>query len=255
MATEIERKFLVSHDGWQATAGAPARLRQGYLKDPSDGVSEVRVRITQPAVGNAFASLGVKSVGGLTRTEVEASIPVEEAEVLMELCQGRVLSKRRHVVPTGTALAFEVDVYEGLLAGLVTADCEIPNEGADVPRPDWLGEEITGRLEYANAVLCQPGRSADWLAADFRQMVAQWRTDTDFLSSAHQICGHPIYQRIVGLGPGVVPLIIEELRDEGGHWFSALQKLTGEDPAPEGSTGDYATQRQAWLDWGTAKGF
>ena len=59
---------------------------------------------------------------------------------------------------------------------------------------------------------------------------------------------HPAYQRIIGLGPSAIPLILRELQRQPGHWHWALQALTGEDPAHPGDT---VTQTaQAWLQWG-----
>lgn len=42
----------------------------------------------------------------------------------------------------------------------------------------------------------------------------------------------PSCQRIIGMGPVVVPLILEELRREPDHWFWALEMLTEDDPVP-----------------------
>ena len=43
MATEIERKFLVTGDGWHAASSGSAALRQGYLS--TSAKATVRVRI------------------------------------------------------------------------------------------------------------------------------------------------------------------------------------------------------------------
>lgn len=41
---------------------------------------------------------------------------------------------------------------------------------------------------------------------------------------------HPAYQRIIGLGPEVAPLLLRELERQPDHWFWALKALTGADP-------------------------
>ena len=60
------------------------------------------------------------------------------------------------------------------------------------------------------------------------------------------------YQQIIGLGPRVVPLVLEDLAGKGGHWFWALLVLTGNDEARGEQTMEGA--RQAWLRWGRGQG-
>jgi CYTH domain-containing protein len=90
MALEIERKFLVHGDGWRE--GAKQRLRQCYLN--RDKERTVRVRI---AGDKAF--LTIKGVThGATRVEFEYEIPIKDAEQLLELSDGPILEKNRHVL-------------------------------------------------------------------------------------------------------------------------------------------------------------
>ena len=46
-----------------------------------------------------------------------------------------------------------IDEFFGENAPLVVAEIELPNEHADFPRPDWLGEEITSHGHFTNAYL------------------------------------------------------------------------------------------------------
>lgn len=87
----------------------------------------------------------------------------------------------------------------------------------------------------------------------FQELVAKWRRDTDHISSITKTVMHPSYQQIMGMGPPVVPLILEELRDRGGHWFWALRFITRQNPADGGIEFDAA--RQAWLKWGRSEGY
>ncbi len=82
----------------------------------------------------------------------------------------------------------------------------------------------------------------------FQQLADQWRKETAHLSLAIKKVMHPAYQRIIGLGPDAVPLILLELQHKPGHWFWALKAITGEDPAQPEDTISQATQ--AWLRWG-----
>jgi hypothetical protein len=82
----------------------------------------------------------------------------------------------------------------------------------------------------------------------FRQLADQWRKETAHLSMAIKKVMHPAYQRIIGLGPDAIPLILRELQRRPGHWFWALKAITGEDPAQSESTVSQAAQ--VWLQWG-----
>ncbi|KQZ01376.1 hypothetical protein ASD45_11340 [Pseudolabrys sp. Root1462] len=150
MGVEIERKFLVASEAWRDEVASHSDIRQGYLA--VNGGNTVRVRIKDDA-----AFLTVKSAGpAIRRQEFEYPIPLNDAEALLALRCGRLIEKRRHVVPHG-ALRFEVDVFSGDLAGLVIAEIELPDETTAFVRPAWLGEEVTDDPRYANASLATNG--------------------------------------------------------------------------------------------------
>ena len=86
------------------------------------------------------------------------------------------------------------------------------------------------------------------IEATFQRLKEQWYNDTKFVSSGTKIINHPAYKQIINLGSSVIPLIIEELRQGRGHWFSALHKLTGHSPAEE-HRGNMGKMRDAWLQW------
>ncbi len=91
------------------------------------------------------------------------------------------------------------------------------------------------------------------LAQRFAEFAGKWRRETAVLSNVHRIILHPAYQRIIGLGPDAVPLILKELSQRSGHWFWALHAITGEDPVTSGATFKEAVD--TWLNWGRAKGY
>lgn len=84
----------------------------------------------------------------------------------------------------------------------------------------------------------------------FQTLAAQWRRETMPLSSSTEKVIHPAYQRIIGLGPAVIPLILQELEQNGGHWFWALRSLTGENPVEPEDAGQVAKMKDTWLAWG-----
>ncbi len=155
MAKEIERKFLVAGEGWRDQATGSKSLRQGYLAETDKLV--IRVRI----VDEAEAYLTFKSaLRGTTRAEFEYPVPLDDARALIELHQGLVIEKRRHLVPFD-GFTWEVDVFAGAHAGLVIAEIELPAEDTPFERPDWLGREVTGERRYYNASLALERPDAD----------------------------------------------------------------------------------------------
>ena len=91
------------------------------------------------------------------------------------------------------------------------------------------------------------------LEEEFRNLAAQWREETEHLSSTDAFT-HPAYQRIIGLGRDVVPLILRDLAATGAHWFWALRAITGENPVGEEDAGYVRRMTQAWLEWGRREG-
>ncbi len=89
----------------------------------------------------------------------------------------------------------------------------------------------------------------------FAKLTDEWRRETHFLSSTTAIATHPAYQRIIGMGPQVVPLILTEMQKEPGHWFWALVALTGENPVPPADQGRMTAMTDAWLKWGRENGW
>ncbi len=147
MATEIERKFLVTGDGWRSAAHQAIKMRHGYLA-ALGGAASVRVRVQ-----GTQGKLNVKAAKiGMSRAEYEYDIPEAEAEeMLATLCSGLIL-KTRYYVNVGAHL-WEVDVFEGDNAPLIVAEIELSNEEESFVRPDWIGSEVTLDHRYYNHTL------------------------------------------------------------------------------------------------------
>jgi hypothetical protein len=89
----------------------------------------------------------------------------------------------------------------------------------------------------------------------FAKLTEDWKRDSRFLSSTTAIATHPAYQRIIGLGPQVIPSILNAMQREPGHWFWALAALTGEDPVSLQDRGRIGAMTEAWLKWGRENGW
>jgi adenylate cyclase len=147
MPQEIERKFLVKGD-FKKFADKHIRIKQGYLSSVRERTVRVRVK------GNKgyLTIKGIPDATGVTRYEWEKEIPLFEAEELLNLCEKELIDKTRYLVPAGE-FTFEVDEFHGENQGLVVAEIELKSESDKFPKPQWLGEEVTGDLKYYNSML------------------------------------------------------------------------------------------------------
>jgi adenylate cyclase len=154
MASEIERKFLLSEPpDWLSRCRA-VRIEQGYLAIERD--AEVRLRRRDEE-----RLLTVKRGHGEVREEIEIALDAGQFDALWPLTESRRLRKTRWMVPLeGGDLTAEVDVFEDELAGLVVGEVEFDSEAASrsFEAPGWLGEEITGEERYAGQTLALRGR-------------------------------------------------------------------------------------------------
>ena len=75
---------------------------------------------------------------------------IRDRELLARHCLRAALAKTRYVVPHGQHV-WHVDVYKGILKGVVLAEVELPSETADLALPPWIGREVTGNPDYKKA--------------------------------------------------------------------------------------------------------
>jgi adenylate cyclase len=144
---EIERKFLVTGDGWRKKATTHSHIEQGYLARGRR--STVRVRIKD----GKTATLTIKSrERGASREEYEYHVSLKDAKAMMELCGPSRIDKQRFTVPHGK-LTWEVDVFGGRHDGLVVAEVELQGEDDALTLPAWIGEEVTNDPRYRNSSL------------------------------------------------------------------------------------------------------
>ena len=151
MSLEIERKFLVEEVPVELAGVDSSSIRQGYLA--AEGEVEVRLRAKAER-----RFLTVKRGAGLTRAEYEIEIDNRQFENLWPATAGCRLSKTRYRLPVGRYLV-EVDVYDGALTGLITAEVEFESEAEaeSFEPPQWFGVELTDDLRYTNRRLAVDG--------------------------------------------------------------------------------------------------
>jgi hypothetical protein len=90
----------------------------------------------------------------------------------------------------------------------------------------------------------------------FAELAAKWKMDTRFVSNVTSKSMDISYQKIIGMGPAAVPLIIKDLIDNGPNdWFWALYVITDENPITDNIAGNMSEMTEAWIKWGRTKGY
>jgi len=146
MAKEIERKFLVKDNRYRELA-EPVRYQQGYLS-----TEKGRTVVVRTAGGKGIVQIkGV--VVGITRTEFEYEIPLEDAELMLnELCEKPLIEKERYIVEAD-GFQWHVDEFHGENEGLVVAEIELETENQQIKLPQWIDKEVSGDTRYFNSQL------------------------------------------------------------------------------------------------------
>lgn len=143
---EIERKFLVSSVPDRLEDFSCRCIEQGYLNTSP----VVRIR-----KDNDKYELTYKSAGLMTREEYNLPLDEEAYLHLRTKIDGRLIRKKRYMIPLDGQLTIELDVFEDDLAPLVLAEVEFPDEesAGHFSPPDWFGEDVTFSGKYHNSYL------------------------------------------------------------------------------------------------------
>jgi adenylate cyclase len=161
MGREVERKYLVTDDRWRQRVGPGAHYRQGYLC--ADPQRSVRVRLAANE-----AALTIKgNVEGAARDEFEYPIPAADANQILErLCIKPIIEKTRYEIQFG-GVKWQVDEFAGENEGLVIAEVETSKAPEEIPKPEWLGEDVTDDPRYSNVNLVKQPYSR-WKQPEYR---------------------------------------------------------------------------------------
>ena len=145
---EIERKFLIKKEQLPKDLANCSfhKIEQGYLcTNPV-----VRIRKQDDSY-----FLTYKSGGLMTREEYNLPLTKESYEHLKEKIDGRLITKKRYVIPLKDSLFIELDIFSGDLAPLMLAEVEFPDEETanHFTPPKWFGEDVTFSSSYHNSTL------------------------------------------------------------------------------------------------------
>ena len=146
---EIERKFTVDIEKWnKIEKPEPTQIAQSYLSTNPECTVRVRIKGKK-----GFLTIKGKTIG-ISRSEFEYEIPLEEAQQMISTLAEKTLSKLRYEVQIDNHL-WEVDLFQGKLDGLIIAEIELNNENEHFTKPDWALEDVSDNIEYYNSRLIE----------------------------------------------------------------------------------------------------
>ena len=128
---EIERKYLVKTIPEHLEQYPCKVIEQGYLN-------------TNPVVR-------------IRRSNDDYILTLNEESFLhlKEKIDGRLIRKRRYLIPLAPRYTIELDVFDGDLAPLLLAEVEFETEeeANNFTPPEWFGEDVTFSTRYHNSQL------------------------------------------------------------------------------------------------------
>ncbi|PKM94065.1 MAG: adenylate cyclase [Firmicutes bacterium HGW-Firmicutes-1] len=145
---EIEKKFLVKDIPFDLDKLKCDAISQGYI------CTSPVIRIRQKG---ANFYLTCKSKGLMARDEFEIEISDDEFLLLSKKVDYNLITKIRYYIPLTDSLTIELDIFKGVLNGLILAEVEFPSLEAAyafIP-PTWFGKETTNDTRFHNNYLCQ----------------------------------------------------------------------------------------------------
>ena len=191
--TEIERRFLVDGRGdkpWR-NAGDIRQITQYYLDSNDIEFHELAIDYR----GVPLVSISPEEFHILTRTEhwvnririqndvviltlkgKQKGIATTELEWVLSnlpnvpgLDEHPCVEKTRYCVDASNGLVWEVDEFEGVLAGLILAEIELEDINQKFEFPEWIGIELTGLKNWSNASLATTLLNAEELKKTLQQ--------------------------------------------------------------------------------------
>lgn len=157
---EIERKFTIKQLPDNLDSYPFHHIEQGYL----NAFPVVRVRKEDDEY-----YLTYKGNGMMAREEFNLPLSREAYYHLREKADGKIISKRRYLIPLPNpafregsrkppadySLTIELDIFDPPFAPLIMAEVEFGSKEAAegfIP-PDWFDEDVTYRKEYHNSYM------------------------------------------------------------------------------------------------------
>ena len=191
--TEIERRFLVDGRGdkpWRSAVDI-RQITQYYLDSSDIEIHESVINyrsVPLVSISKEESNILTKTehwVSGiriqndtviLTMKGKQKGIATTELEWVLSglpnvhsLDEHPCVEKTRYCVNAGNELIWEVDEFEGVLAGLILAEIELEDINQKFEFPEWIGIELTGLKNWSNASLATTLLNAEELKKTLQQ--------------------------------------------------------------------------------------
>jgi len=152
---EIERKFAIRKMPESLEQYNKKQIEQGYLcYNPI-----LRIRKSNENYFLTYKSKeGIKEQKegqAIINNETELPLTKEAFLTLKEKTEGNMIYKTRYLIPIQDGLTVELDVFEGVLIGLIFAEVEFPDEKAadEFIPPEWFGKDLSNDKRFSNYYL------------------------------------------------------------------------------------------------------
>ncbi len=149
---EIERKWLVEKIPYDLNSLECLDIEQAYLS------ASPTVRIRKENDEYYLTYKGARNMEGnsdLNHSEYNLPLDRESYEHLKGKMDGKLIMKKRYLIPLENGLKIELDVFREPRQGLILAEVEFESEDEAhaFKAPEWFGVDVTGVKEYKNAVM------------------------------------------------------------------------------------------------------
>lgn len=86
----------------------------------------------------------------------------------------------------------------------------------------------------------------------------KWERETRYVSSIGDKIAHPSYQAIINLGLTsprlMLSLLLRDMQTTGRTWFTALARISHQNPVRQEDAGNVKKMTKTWLKWGKNEG-
>ena len=149
---EIERKWLVKKMPENLEDYRCLSIEQAYL------CASPTVRVRKENDEYYLTYKGSRDVQGNSDiSHDEYNLPLDKIsyEHLLEKHDGRIIRKKRYLIPLDKGLTAELDIFEADLAPLTLVEVEFDSleEAMAYEAPDWFGEDVSSDRRYKNSFM------------------------------------------------------------------------------------------------------
>lgn len=148
---EIERKYLVKELPDNLCIYESKKIEQGYLcHEPI-----LRIRKSNEEYYLTYKSkinLEEKVTSAIVQNEIELPLTKQAYENLKKKVDNHMVFKTRYLIPISNGLTAELDIFEGILTGLLYVEVEFPDQliAEDFSPPEWFGRELSSDKRFSN---------------------------------------------------------------------------------------------------------